>query len=104
MNYMCTATCIGTLSELLRIPELILFCIYTCCLQSPGELRSLKMEMQYEFQLGVQYAYVGFRTNYNSIIFHTTCKNIDLTFQVHDSLLRIVCSIQLLLPNNYSIW
>ncbi|XP_035705725.1 CSC1-like protein 2 [Folsomia candida] len=57
VNYMCTATFVGTLSELIRLPEILLFSIYTCCLQSPGEQRSLKLSMLYDFPLGSQYAY-----------------------------------------------
>jgi len=58
VNYLCTSTFLGTASELLRIPELLVYVIKICLSRSPAENSAIRQSVLWEFQLGSQYAWM----------------------------------------------
>ncbi|XP_043929830.1 calcium permeable stress-gated cation channel 1 [Protopterus annectens] len=58
VNYIITASLIGTAMELLRIPGLIVYAIRLCFAKSEAERIVVKKNQAYEFQFGLEYAWI----------------------------------------------
>ncbi|XP_059908298.1 calcium permeable stress-gated cation channel 1 [Gadus macrocephalus] len=57
VNYVITASLIGTAMELLRIPALAVYSTRLCLAKSKAERIHLKRSQAYEFQFGLEYAW-----------------------------------------------
>ncbi|KAJ1104727.1 hypothetical protein NDU88_002136 [Pleurodeles waltl] len=57
VNYVITASLIGTAMELLRIPGLIVYATRLCFAKSEPERLHIKRSQAYEFQFGLEYAW-----------------------------------------------
>ena len=58
VNYIITSAFIGTSLELIRFPELFLYIIRLGLARSKAEIASVRRAILYEFQFGVQYAWM----------------------------------------------
>ncbi|RXG55260.1 CSC1-like protein 1 [Armadillidium vulgare] len=58
VNYVITSAFIGTALELIRFPELFLYIIRLGLARSEAETASIRKNILYEFQFGVQYAWM----------------------------------------------
>ncbi|KFM66089.1 Transmembrane protein 63B, partial [Stegodyphus mimosarum] len=57
VNYVITASFIGTALDLIRFPELFMYVFYICFSRSRAEQAGLRKAIMWEFEFGVQYAY-----------------------------------------------
>jgi hypothetical protein len=57
VNYLITSTFLGTGSELLRLPELILYFFKILFAKSSAEIAAVRESVIYDFPLGSQYAW-----------------------------------------------
>lgn len=57
VNYVITASFIGTAMELIRFPELFLFACYLAFSRSKAEQATVRKAAMWEFEFGVQYAW-----------------------------------------------
>ncbi|CAL1280969.1 unnamed protein product [Larinioides sclopetarius] len=57
VNYVITASFIGTALDLIRFPELFMYAFYICFSRSRAEQAGLRKAIMWEFEFGVQYAY-----------------------------------------------
>ncbi|XP_067120038.1 calcium permeable stress-gated cation channel 1 [Centruroides vittatus] len=57
VNYVITATFIGTAMELIRFPELFLYACYLGFSRSKAEYATIRKVVMWEFEFGVQYAW-----------------------------------------------
>ncbi|XP_015924374.2 CSC1-like protein 2 [Parasteatoda tepidariorum] len=57
VNYVITASFIGTALDLIRFPELFMYAFYICFSRSRAEQAGLRKAILWEFEFGVQYAY-----------------------------------------------
>ncbi|XP_023218972.1 CSC1-like protein 1 [Centruroides sculpturatus] len=57
VNYVITATFIGTAMELIRFPELFLYACYLGFSRSKAEYATIRKAAMWEFEFGVQYAW-----------------------------------------------
>ncbi|XP_063427762.1 calcium permeable stress-gated cation channel 1-like isoform X1 [Mytilus trossulus] len=58
INYIITATFIGTALELLRFSELFMYAFHLCMTRSNAEKVAVRKSMIWEFQFGIQYAWM----------------------------------------------
>ncbi|CAL8099974.1 unnamed protein product [Orchesella dallaii] len=58
VNYVCTSTFLGSVSELMRIPELFVYCVKLCFARSEAEIAAIRKSVLWDFQIGSQYAWM----------------------------------------------
>ncbi len=58
VNYLCTSTFLGTVSELMRLPELFVYCVKLCFARSEAEVAAIRKSVLWDFQIGSQYAWM----------------------------------------------
>lgn len=54
VNYLCTSTFLGTVSELMRLPELFVYCVKLCFARSEAEIAAIRKSVLWDFQIGSQ--------------------------------------------------
>ncbi|XP_067098659.1 calcium permeable stress-gated cation channel 1 [Osmerus mordax] len=57
VNYVITASLLGTAMELLRVPALVVYALRLCLAKSQAERIHIRRSQAYEFQFGLEYAW-----------------------------------------------
>lgn len=58
VNYVITSCFLGTVAELMRIPELFVYAFKLCFAKSAADLSAIRKQVLWDFQLGAQYAWM----------------------------------------------
>jgi hypothetical protein len=53
VNYICTSTFLGTASELMRLPELLVYCIKLCFARSAAEIAAIRQSVSFKKCLNI---------------------------------------------------